>query len=234
MLPVIGLDTDFTWSFWVNASASGVNDIVFGNRYMTDGVDFAPREFVKFTPTTFEWHVDGAGQNVPADNTVFVEGEWSHRLVVKSGNNLTYYINGAEVASSDITSAPVNAQPLYLGGQAGTDGAALENFNGLFDEVAVFNRALSTADVTEVYNRGLAGQRLTSGVVLDPLPDLTAVGIGADGAFSATLADGLTADIEYSTDLINWEVIAPGVTGTVSETDAGRQAAPAGFYRGKQ
>ena len=105
----------------------------------------------------------------------------------------------------------------------------------MFDEVAVFNRALSAEDVTEVYNRGLAGQPLTSGGGGgDPLPDLTAVGFGADGAFSVTLPDGVTADIEYSTDLINWEVIAPAASGTVTETDAGRQAAPAGFYRGKQ
>ncbi|NCF93903.1 MAG: hypothetical protein GWQ05_23525 [Verrucomicrobiaceae bacterium] len=234
-LPTISLDTDFTWSFWVNAGETDNNNIVFGNRYMPDGMDFAPREFVKFTPRVFEWHVDGGGQNVPGDNTMFVVGEWSHRLVVKSGNNLTYYINGAEVASSDVTSAPANAQPLYLGGQPGADGAAVENFNGLFDEVAVFNRALSAEDVTEVYNRGLAGQPLTSGGGGgDPLPDLTAVGFGADGAFSVTLPDGVTADIEYSTDLINWEVIAPAASGTVTETDAGRQAAPAGFYRGKQ
>ncbi|MDA7613677.1 hypothetical protein N8586_00950 [Verrucomicrobiales bacterium] len=84
-LPTISLDTDFTWSFWVNAGETDNNNIVFGNRYMPDGMDFAPREFVKFTPRVFEWHVDGGGQNVPGDNTMFVVGEWSHRLVVKSG-----------------------------------------------------------------------------------------------------------------------------------------------------
>ncbi len=228
-LPVIGLDTDFTWSFWVNADETDNNNIVFGNRWAPDGVDFAPREFIKFTPRVFEWHVDGGGQNVPGDNTMFVIGEWTHNLVVKSGTTLTYYRNGAEIASSEITSAPTNAQPLYLGGQDGR-----ENFAGKFDEVAIFNRALSADEVTDVYNRGLNGQALT-GPVEGPGPHLilTNVGIQASGAFGITIPNGATADIEYSTDLLNWEVIATGVSGAIEETDADRLAAPAGFYRAR-
>ena len=65
------------------------------------------------------------------------------------------------------------------------------------------------------------------------LADLQNVAVSADGVFGATLPDGLTADIEYSTDLINWEVIATDATGAIQETDAGRQGAPRGFYRAK-
>jgi hypothetical protein len=66
------------------------------------------------------------------------------------------------------------------------------------------------------------------------LPSLTNVGIQASGAFGITLPNGVTADIEYSTDLVNWEVIAPDVSGALEETDADRIAAPSGFYRAKQ
>lgn len=67
---------------------------------------------------------------------------------------------------------------------------------------------------------------------MPPTPEgivLTDVGINANGVFGLTLPDGESADIEYSTDLINWEVIAPGATGTLEKTDAGRIAAPAGY-----
>jgi hypothetical protein len=233
-LPLISADTDFTWSFWVNPDETSNNNIVFGNRWAPDGTDFAPREFIKVTPTTFEWHVDGAGQNVPGADPLFVVGEWSHNLVVKSGTTLTYYRNRAEIATSEIVSAPANAQPLYLGGQNGE-----ENFSGMFDEVAIFNRALSADEVTAVYTRGLSGISLKpssagAGDPGGPLPAITKVGIQASGAFGINLPDGLTADIEYSTDLITWETIATGITGDVEETDATRRAATAGFYRAKR
>lgn len=233
ILPVLDLEQDFTWSFWVKPAETGNNNIVFGNRYMPDGTDFAPREFVKFTPTAFEWHVDGGGQNVPAENTLLEVDVWSHNLVVKSGVTLTYYRNGEELASSEVTSGPANPQPLYLGGQNG-----LENFSGLFDEVAIFDRALSSAEVASVYQTGDGGGSLIEGDDPgnggDSLPSLTSVGILDSGAFGVTLPNGVTGDVEYSTDLTVWEVIATGVTGAFEETDAGRKAEPEGYYRAKQ
>ncbi|MGY8690733.1 MAG: hypothetical protein ACKVHP_23720, partial [Verrucomicrobiales bacterium] len=68
----------------------------------------------------------------------------------------------------------------------------------------------------------------------DRFATLENVGITGNGLFGVSVPDGVTADIEYSTDLQNWEIIAPGITGAVEETDAGRIAAPAGFYRARQ
>ena len=161
-LPVLDVNTDFTWSFWVNPEETDNNNIVFGNRWGPDGTDFAPREFVKLTPRAFEWHFNAGGENVPGDNTLFEVGVWAHILVVKSGTTLTYYRNGVEVASSEITGGPVNPQPLYLGGQANSAGVAAENFAGLFDEVAVFDRALSADEVADVHDRGLEGIALNA------------------------------------------------------------------------
>ena len=85
-----------------------------------------------------------------------------------------------------------------------------------------------------LHRQGRQGQALRSDRVAELLSPLENVGFNDSNAFSVTLPNGVTADIEYSTDLINWEVIAPGVTGTVSETDATRMDAPAGYYRAKQ
>ncbi len=237
-LPVIGLEDDFTWSFWVNANETSNNNIVLGNRYMPDGNDFDPREFVKFTPTTFEWHFNAAGENSPGDNTALVVGEWQHNLVTKAGTTLTYYRNGEVIATSEITGAPVNGLPLYLGGQPDTGGAAVENFSGLFDEVAIFGRALSAADVTQVYALGLAGEPLTSdggggnpGGGGDGTSEITGVSTTASG-IALSLPEGTTYDIEFSADLVTWSVIASDVTGSYEDTDAGRTGTAGGFYRG--
>ncbi|MEM7386548.1 MAG: LamG domain-containing protein, partial [Verrucomicrobiota bacterium] len=233
-LPIIGLDDDFTWSFWVNASETDNNNIVLGNRYMPDGVDFAPREFIKFTPRTFEWHFNGGGENSPADNTLFTVGQWDHNVVVKDGDSLTYYRNGEVIAESTVSGAPVNAQPLYLGGQPNNAGGVAENFQGLFDEVAVFSRALSAEEAAQAYQLGLAGEALVSDDLIGPVGDLaplTSVSRASDGPFSFTLPEGVRADVEYSQDLISWEVIESGVTGSYEDTDAARNARPVGYYR---
>ena len=235
LVPVLGIDGDFTWTFWVNSEETGNNNIVFGNRYMADGNDFAPREFIKFTPTKFEWHFDGAGQDVNNDDTPLPTGQWVHNLVVKSGSTLTYYRDGQNIGTSEVTGGPVNTQPLYIGGQPNAAGDAAENFVGLFDEVAVFDRALSEAEVTDVYNRGLNGQSLGGGETpVEPgaLSGLTDIGFDGNGNFSLSVPTGETLDIQYSQDMIDWETIATGITGPYVDTDPTRNARPEGYYRG--
>jgi hypothetical protein len=63
--------------------------------------------------------------------------------------------------------------------------------------------------------------------------DLTAVGFSAAGDFSLTFPADVTADIEYSADLLNWEIIANGATGAFEDLDTGRNGAASGYYRAK-
>ena len=159
ILPVMSLTNDFTWSLWLNSFETGTaaatdNNIVFGNRYNKSGAEFNPREFNKFTPSKFEWHFNGAGQDV--DYPDFPTNKWTHHAVVKAGSRLTYYRDGVVMVDTNtITGAPINAQPLYLGGQG-----AVERGKGLADEVAIFDRALSAAEVQQVFDLGSAGQPL--------------------------------------------------------------------------
>lgn len=67
--------------------------------------------------------------------------------------------------------------------------------------------------------------------VLFVVPDGGAAG---EGAIRFSLPDGVSADIEYSTDLMVWEVIANGVTGEFEESDAARTGDPEGYYRARQ
>jgi hypothetical protein len=95
----------------------------------------------------------------------------------------------------------------------------------------VFDSALSDEDVLADFEASAEGfGRVTLG---DPFT-LENVGITANGVFGVTIPDGVTTDIEYSTDLIDWEVIAPDVSSALEETDADRIAAPSGFYRARQ
>ena len=58
------------------------------------------------------------------------------------------------------------------------------------------------------------------------------VSAGDGGTISFSFPEGTTFDVEYSTDLNTWSVIATDVSGNYADSDADRAAAPAGYYRG--
>ncbi len=84
-LPVLSVEMGFTWSFWVNANETGTSDVVLGNRFGADGFDLFPREWIKFTPTCFEWRHTEDSNHIRNELTPFETGVWAHYLVVQDG-----------------------------------------------------------------------------------------------------------------------------------------------------
>ncbi len=145
-IPLMTLDNDFAWAFWANQDVdqTSSNDVIFGNRYAENGADFAPRQFIKFTPTKFEWHMNGNGDD-NLDYEDIPSGEWIQHAVVKVGTSLTYYRNGVEHSSGSITQALGFPQPLFLGAiNTNQDG---ENWRGLLSDVRIYDHALSASEV---------------------------------------------------------------------------------------
>jgi hypothetical protein len=112
-----------------------------------NAVDFVPRQFIKFTPTKFEWHMNGNGDDnldyddIPAD-------VWLHHAVVKTADQLTYYRNGIEASSGTFTQPLDFPQPLFFGGD--NEAAAGENWSGLMSEVRIYDRALSADEIGQL------------------------------------------------------------------------------------
>lgn len=81
---------------------------------------------------------------------------WHHvATVINSGvtNGTTIYVDGNAVATGTMTLASNSTAPLIIGSSTGTGNF----FEGLLDEAAIFNSALSTSDVTTLYNSGVPG-----------------------------------------------------------------------------
>lgn len=167
------------------------------------------------------------------------DGEWHHFVVTRDGAlaEIRLYVDG-QLTTQDVGAADTgqwamgdNEDPLVIA----------NHFNrytaGWFDDIAVWKGyALTDADVAAIAAEGVSAA-LESGVEpeADPnLPALENVGITATGVFGISIPDGLTLAIEYSADLINWVGVAADITGAIEETDAGRIAAPSGFYRAVQ
>ena len=75
--------------------------------------------------------------------------------VTHDGTTSKFYVNGSEDGSATITHNTImNAEGIKIGDAPGNDGNH-GKFNGLIDEVTVFNRALSQQEIAAVY--GAAG-----------------------------------------------------------------------------
>ena len=148
-------DDDFTWSYWAkNGEGNGNNDVIFGNRFCGDA-DCDPRQFIKFTPTRFEYdRLDSGTEDITYTAPMEANGPWIHHLVTKTGPELAYYRDGVFDASVTLDPTPdfADPQPVFFAGDR-----ERENWTGLIDDAALWDRALSEGEILTIFGAGTDG-----------------------------------------------------------------------------
>ncbi|PHS07636.1 MAG: hypothetical protein COA78_13340 [Blastopirellula sp.] len=92
-------------------------------------------------------------------DTVLDTDTWYHVTGTWDGTSAIVYVNGVmDHASAHAHSAPIgtDTRDLYLGGRSGTD-----LFDGIIDDVRLYNRALCADEILELYSSGNFGLRIT-------------------------------------------------------------------------
>jgi hypothetical protein len=138
IIPPMTMDNGFTWAFWGKqvGDGTGVNEIVLGNR---NGGTQSPLQFIKFTPTRFEYyHGDHSGT---IDYDDLPDGAWVHLAIVKDGETLTHYRNG-EVSATGAITATNDQNPFVMGGMD-----AGERWSGYMSDVRIYNKALTDGEI---------------------------------------------------------------------------------------
>lgn len=142
-IPRMPTTSKFTWSFWYKQrSARNLNAVILGNR---SGGAPGSLQFIKFTPSNFEYFHDGHVGTIPH---LIASGGWRHVAVVKDGPSLTYYDNGT-VAGSSRAGGDIEVNPLYWGGDPGAPG---EYIDGLIDDVSLWSSALTAEQIRTLSN----------------------------------------------------------------------------------
>ena len=89
-------------------------------------------------------------------STILTTNRWYHVVVTyQGGNHMRIYLDG-NLEVEDTTGIPTDftntAEPLYVGWLEDAD----RSFNGLIDDVRIYNRALSAGEITQLYKQGAA------------------------------------------------------------------------------
>jgi hypothetical protein len=90
---------------------------------------------------------------VPVDRQALVPHTWNHVAVVRTHDRLLLYQNGrldAEASLEGYRPPPPPDDPRLQTTRIGTDPEGRARFSGLIDEVTLFNRALSAAEIAEL------------------------------------------------------------------------------------
>jgi hypothetical protein len=152
------------------------------------------------------WHDTYATSVLPINT-------WTHLALTYDGSALRLYVNGSQVSSSSVTGTiRTSSNPLEIG----ADTIFYSHyFAGLIDEIRVYNRALSLAEIQNDMNTPLAGG--ASSDTTAPTVSLTAPASGATvtGTVSVTASASdnvAVAGVQFLLDGANLgsEVTGPG------------------------
>ncbi|MEN3356580.1 MAG: hypothetical protein V7637_562 [Mycobacteriales bacterium] len=173
------LTTGMTLEAWVRpAATSGWRTVLMKERpgglaYSLYGYDNSakpPAVYGNFAGTD----VSAAGGSALPLST------WSHLAGTYDGATLRLYVNGVQVATKARTGPlPTSTSPLRIGGNS----AWGEYFSGLIDEVRIYNRALSAAEI----GTDMTTAVVPSGPDTTP-PVISAVGTGGLSPAGATVS----------------------------------------------
>jgi hypothetical protein len=89
---------------------------------------------------------------------VLQTGRWYHLAVTNSDTKVKLYLDGKLVASGDLPIDTAAGTKLFMGNLPDLPDEPVKRLDGLIDEVGVYNRALSAAEIHAIYQAGSQGQ----------------------------------------------------------------------------
>ena len=150
LLPVIQSFTNNlqgSCSFWFKSTSNqSPNKNIFA--FASSRLDI---NFATSTKQIFVWFWDSAGNNHNvwiSPDASYINGSWHQIVVSKSSTRINVYLDNVNVGGYDTVLKTNNDGTISVIGNGG------DGFRGSFDDLRVYNRGLSTAEVNALYAAG--------------------------------------------------------------------------------
>jgi hypothetical protein len=154
--------SSFTVATWFKTTANFPDEGVMVNKgglgsessgaNQNYGIWFTPSERLQGGFET----TGGSNRYITSANA-YNDGQWHHGVVTfdNSNNIVRLFVDGVQIGTLSTTSNPDNigSQPLRIAGNA--QSLTEDFFIGQLDEVGVWNRALNSAEITDLKNNGM-------------------------------------------------------------------------------
>jgi len=144
--PSVVSSTALTLSAWINLSSLNIQQDVL-SRYTTSSSDML--EISSTNGIRVDFILSGGAANFTY-TTPLTAGVWHHLVATYNGAIVALYVDGQLAQTLPGSGSFVNTQSWYMG-QLGN---GLRFFHGSIQDVRIYNRALSAAEVAQMYSAG--------------------------------------------------------------------------------
>jgi len=145
-------------SLWIKGTSNTAYSRIISQDGPTGGADGYG---FYVTPSTnqvvFSIKTDVTGTVTSSSSGVLLDGAWHHLVGTYDGSNVNIYIDGSVVGTpvAGTGNLSYGIGGLTIGCMSEPTALPSFLFSGNIDEVAIWNSALSSAAVTEIYNSGV-------------------------------------------------------------------------------
>ena len=147
------MTADVTVSAWIKTSLTTTQQQIIQR-----GADWVMNGFSLFVRSNDQVAImlSNSGYPYATSSVTVTDGNWHHVVGVRDSSggagSLKIYVDGLDEGSVDGgTDAMANGEEVWIG--SGTNGGS--PFEGLIDDVSIFNSALSAGEVTAIWNNGV-------------------------------------------------------------------------------
>ncbi len=138
---------------WIKPNSVSTQQAVIA-RGLSDGISAGNNGFGFWINASGKINVGSFGGGNFDGNTTLSTNTWYHVAVVINGASSSLYLNGADnTPASHTVNVVASDKPLKIGASRNlTDTADMRFFNGSIDELAIWNRSLSSQEIQNLYS----------------------------------------------------------------------------------
>lgn len=223
---------DFTVEFWMK-TASSTPAILVGKR-LNCGLGSAWNIMIGYINGAsypgkigFELLSTVGDYSAVAPNTV-TDNQWHHIALTRAGTNGSMYVDGALRATNTFWPSSTidfnNTAPLKIGLSPCQGPGGLAPYTGNLDELAIYNRVLSAAEIQNIYVAGSLGKCGSSAapvITIQPTNIVATVGSTVNVGVGAVGSQPLGYNWIFNSTNIYFTTNSPLVINNVQLTNAG-------------
>jgi hypothetical protein len=149
------LQTSYTVSAWIKTNTIVSNNVIAAYRHNVDAnpVLFQLDHFNEDIRLTVRDDAHNAAQAVYLN--VLTTITWYHIAGIRNGNDVNVYVNGNSGIPGSETLGAINPDNLKIGALRFAGNPTSNYFDGIIDDVRIYDRALTAGEIEQLYQNGL-------------------------------------------------------------------------------